>query len=276
MKNIFFALVFLSLRIFVFGQSKQFTMQSNNTMFPDNKPNTKYAATDSRFNNNNTIVYVPKHFDKNKPWQFFLWFHGWNNNIERTLEQFKLREQLEGSGINAILVMPEGARDAQDSYCGKWEQPNYFNDFMGDVKQKLAEMKVVDNTSGNHPLIIAGHSGAAVVLVQIMDHANIPINGMLLFDAISANVDKIVACLQRNINCKLINLYTDRPNTSANSKKLVGLLKTKGLCILEKEDQDFSETDVTVCRVLSLHTQLSHNDVATSNNYIKRFLTCVG
>jgi hypothetical protein len=110
------------------AQDKQLSFQSSNAMFPNNRFNLNYSSNDSRFNDNSTILLVPKHFNNNKPWHYFLWFHGWNNNIYSTLEQFKLSEQLNASGINTILVMLEAAKNAQDSYFGKGEQANYLTD----------------------------------------------------------------------------------------------------------------------------------------------------
>lgn len=275
MKPFFITLLLLTITLGTIAQTKQFTFQSSNAMFPDNKNNPKYSSNDPRYNDNSTIVYVPRHFDKNKPWQYFLWFHGWNNNIHSTIEQFRLREQLDDAGINAILIMPEAAKDAPDSYCGKWEQPGYFDKFMNDAKQKLIEQKVITNNADNHALIIAGHSGASRVLVQIMIHTTIPIKGIMLFDAISGYEDKIITCLKKNSGCKLINLYTNKPNTNASSLRLLEMLKNKKMCVVNKEDTQFNEADINECRILSLHTKLSHNDVATSNSYIKRFLNCM-
>lgn len=256
------------------AQGKQLSFQSSNAMFPDNRFNPNYSSNDSRFNDNSAIIFVPKHFNKNKPWHYFLWFHGWNNNIYSTLEQFKLKEQLNASGINAILVMPEAAKNAQDSYCGKWEQANYFNRFMQDVNDKLVSENII-NANTNGDLIIAGHSGASRVLVQIITYSNLPIKSIFLFDAISGNEDKIASYLQNHTNCSLINLYTNKQNTNASSKRLQQIIQKNGLAFVQKEDTQFAENDMRQTRILLMHTLLSHNDVATSNDYITKFLRAV-
>lgn len=185
MKNQIIALLFflclISTKIFA---QKQFTFSSNNSMFPLKSANSKYPSSDSKFNDNSCLVYVPKHFDKNKIWHFMLWFHGWNNNIQSTIEQFKLREQIILSGANVILIMPEGVKNGNDSYCGNWEQDNYFNYFMEDVKLKLKSEKIVDNITANNQLIISGHSGASRALVRVMDFSSTTIKSILMFDAI--------------------------------------------------------------------------------------------
>jgi len=45
------------------AQQKQFTFQSANAMFPNNKNNAKYPTNDRCFNHNSAIVYLPRHFD---------------------------------------------------------------------------------------------------------------------------------------------------------------------------------------------------------------------
>ena len=274
MKKILFIVCFLISVANCLAQ-KQFSFGSSNSMFPDNAANSKYSSSDGKYNDNSCIVYVPKHFNKNKPWHYFLWFHGCNNNIYSTIEQFKLREQLTLSGANYILIMPEAAKNCMETYSGKWEQPKYFNQFMEDAKLKLISEKIVDKSSSNNQLIIAGHSGASRVLVKIMDNSSTAIKAILLFDAISGFESNIVSCLQKQPSCKLINLYTSKENTNRSSKKLLQLLQKANLNVLQKNDTDLKDEDIRANRIISLYTNLSHNDVAVSYNYLSRFLKAV-
>ena len=208
---------------------KQFTFTSNSSMFPLKIVNVKYPSSDSKFNDNSCLVYVPKHFNKNKPWHFFIWFHGSTNNIQSTIEQFKLREQLVLSGVNAIVILPEAAKNAPESYAGNWEQANNFNYFMEDVKLKLKSEKIVDKVSNENQLIIAGHSGAARVLVRVMDYSSTAIKGILLFDAIYGSETNIINCIKRFPSCKFINLYSQREGCIRSSKKLMELLQKENI-----------------------------------------------
>ena len=255
----------------VFAQ-KQFTFTSSNSMFPLKTANAKYSSSDSRFNDNSCLVYVPKHFNKSKPWNFMLWFHGWNNNIQSTIEQFKLREQIALSGANVILIMPEGVKNGNDSYCGNWEQANYFNYFMEDVKLKLKSEKIVDKITSDNQLIIAGHSGASRALVQVMDYSSITIKAILMFDAIYSHETNIIKCLKKFSSCKLINLHTSREPCTISTKNLIQLMQKQNMGYLQKQDTDVTDAELKNNRILCLSSNLSHNDVPVSYNYLSRFL----
>lgn len=254
---------------------KQFTFTSNNTMFPLKNANAKYSSSDSRFNDNSCLVYLPKHFDKNKSWHFMLWFHGWNNNIQSTIEQFKLREQIELSGVNVILIMPEGVKNGNDSYCGNWEQANYFNYFIEDVKLKLKSEKIVDKITADNQLIIAGHSGASRALVQVMDFSSTPIKAILMFDAIYSHENSIMNCIKRFSSCKLINLHTSREACTTSTKNLIQLMQKQKINYLQKQDTDVTDAELKNNRIICLSSNLSHNDVPVSYNYLSRFLKAV-
>ena len=63
-------------------------------------------------------IFVPKGFRAGEATNLVFYFHGWRNNVDDTLKQFRVAEQLAASGVNAILVLPEGPKDAPDSFGG--------------------------------------------------------------------------------------------------------------------------------------------------------------
>jgi len=275
MKKIFLILCLVVAIANIAFTQKQFTFTSSNSMFPLKTANAKYSSSDSRFNDNSCLVYVPKHFDKNKPWHFMLWFHGWNNNIQSTIEQFKLREQIALSGANVILIMPEGVKNGNDSYCGNWEQANYFNFFMEDVKLKLKSEKIVDKITADNQLIISGHSGASRALVQVMDFSSTTIKAILMFDAIYSHETNIINCLKRFTACRLINLHTSREACTTSTKNLIQLMQKQKIDYLQKQDKEVTDTELKSNRIICLSSNLSHNDVPVSYNYLIRFLKAV-
>ena len=66
-------------------------------------------------------IYVPSHFKPGAATDLIVHFHGWSNHVEEVLRRYELREQLEASGLNAVLVVPQGPKDAKDSGDGKLE-----------------------------------------------------------------------------------------------------------------------------------------------------------
>ncbi|MEI9866286.1 MAG: hypothetical protein WDN00_17365 [Limisphaerales bacterium] len=104
-----------------------------------------------------------------------------------TLAKFQLIEQFCASGKNAILIVPEGPRNASDSFGGKLEDTNGFALFMAEAMGKLerglqpASMSI-DQTTVKRPegrapeigsIILSGHSGGYHVMAAILDHGGL-------------------------------------------------------------------------------------------------------
>src|SRR4051812_15244107 len=73
------------------------------------------------YSDSTVAIFIPKGFREEGPIDFVIHFHGWKNNVAGTLSRYKLIEQLMESGRNAILIVPEGPKDAPDSFGGKLE-----------------------------------------------------------------------------------------------------------------------------------------------------------
>src|SRR5438874_12983120 len=88
----------------------------------------------------NVIVYVPQGFDASLPIDLVVFVHGFNNCITDVLgdtnisctpggairNAYQLATQLEASGKNALLVLPEVACDQATGPAGKVSNPRRF------------------------------------------------------------------------------------------------------------------------------------------------------
>src|SRR5208282_5794374 len=83
---------------------------------------TNYSAAD-HYSDSTVAVFVPKDLRENGPLDFVVHFHGWRNHVESVLTRYQLIEQFAASGRNAVLVVPQGPRDAPDAFGGKLEDP---------------------------------------------------------------------------------------------------------------------------------------------------------
>src|SRR5207244_3266740 len=93
-----------------------------------------YPAAD-HYSDNTVGIFIPKGFRETGRIDFIVHFHGWNNNVASVLRQYKLGDQLVQSARNAVLVVPQGPRDAPDSFGGKLEDPDGFKHFMKEVAE---------------------------------------------------------------------------------------------------------------------------------------------
>ena len=97
-------------------------------------------------------MFIPKGFRETERVDFVVHFHGWRNTVADTLQQFKLVEQLVASGKNAVLIVPEGPRNAPDSAGGKLEDREGFKRFMDEAMVTLRQRGVFksDFVFGGH------------------------------------------------------------------------------------------------------------------------------
>ena len=259
-------------------QGKSYKITSKYNMFPDSVRNAspriydgKTYAAKEHYSDSSAYIFVPDYFDKTKAFQFVFWFHGWGNNIDTALAQYKLQQQFYDAHLNAIFVFPEGPKNAPDSYAGKFEKADSFNHFMNDVYGFLLKEKIL-RTHVPYELILAGHSGAYRAIAYLLLHASTACKGILLFDALYAEQEKFTMHLQQHPNTKLINIFTDEGGTYQNSKGLIADMTVWKWNYLEKEEDDCTADDLKNNRILFLHSKKKHNDVIANQNNFQRFL----
>jgi hypothetical protein len=94
------------------------------TMFPHEKRaqghtyEGKSYPADVHYSDRTVAIFVPKGFRAGDATNLVFYFHGWRNDIDDTFAKFRVAEQLAASGVNAVLVLAEGAKNAPDSFGG--------------------------------------------------------------------------------------------------------------------------------------------------------------
>lgn len=227
-----YCLLFLCLSCTVYAQ-KDFKdlgvllkLSSKYSLFPDSLRNiepriyqNKTYAANEHYNDSSLLIFIPTKFNASKPYEIVFWFHGWNNTIDSTIQSFNLIEQFANAHKNALLVFVESAKNAPDSYAGKFEYPNNFNLYVQDIITQLQHKKIAISNKPTS-FIIAGHSGAYRALSYITLYSKYAIKAIVLFDALYGEEEKFSMYLRNNTNCKFLNIYTTSGGTLENSKSL--------------------------------------------------------
>ena len=257
---------------------KVFRIASSHSMFPDSVRNKlpriyqgiTYAA-EEHYRDSSLFIFVPSYFDNRKPYHLIFWFHGWNNNIDSALQQFKLVEQFSNAHLNAVFVFPEGPKNSPDSYGGKFEQPLFFDGFVLDVMNELLHKNII-TVKQRYDISLAGHSGAYRVISYILLHSINKAKAIVLFDALYGEEEKFAMHLQQNPNCKFINIYTDEGGTLQPSKNLMLDMDAWKWKYLQREEDACTDAELKKNRIVFLHSNKVHNDVITNNNNFEKFL----
>jgi len=282
MKNSVFLYLFLLLYSFVNAQQASLIRyHSAYSPFPDtarmhghiyNKQEFDFI---NHYNDSSVLVYVPSGFSKNKPFELVVWFHGWNNNIDTAAKEFKLMEQFEATGRNAILIFPEGPKNAPDSYGGKMENPGVFENFVQELLGQLAVNNIISNKQSKlinkYPITLAGHSGAYRVISKIIQYY--PVKELLLFDALYGGNEAYLAWLAASKKHRFVAVYTKDGGTFQNTQYIKNYMQDS--LHLKPVSMNENQVDANTLkhqRNLFIYSDKGHNDVITNQNNWQRIL----
>jgi hypothetical protein len=229
--------------------------------------NGKNYPAEKHYKDSSVLVFIPNGFRQSNRSDFVVHFHGWYNNIDSVLYQFQLIEQLIQSGKNAILIIPEGPKNAPDSFGGKLEDELGFKRFMFEIVDKLYKQKKLKTKNiGN--MILSGHSGGYHVMSFILMRGGLSkyIKEVYLFDALYGQTEKYVYWID-HFKGKIINIFTESGGTKGETESLIEDLKGWGIPYLLKKDIDISQKELKLHKLIFLLTDLSHNDVIKMPNF---------
>jgi hypothetical protein len=252
--------------------------QFPSAMFPHAKRDTgywydgkKYPAK-NHYRDSSVAIFIPKGFKQGKSTNFVVYFHGWRNNIDSSFAQFKIAEQFAGSRINAILIHPEGAKNAPDSFGGKFEETNGFKHFLADILQFLAEKKKI-RTKNIGSIILAGHSGAYRVMSFILLRGGLTpsIKEIYLFDALYGQTEKFAYWIDHSKG-RLIDIYTEDGGTKQESQSLMDDLEAWHIPFLSLKESDVSAHNLRKNRIVFISSDLTHNEVIAKRNQFQIYL----
>jgi hypothetical protein len=136
-----------------------------------------------------TVLFnVPTRFNPNKPFLYVVFFHGNRSDVQQCLKDYRLDEQIESSGKNVVLLLPQLAKNASDSSPGKFSRKNVFRGFMREAAQALSQKvgKRHLRPLEQAPILLAAFSGGYKPLACTLDRGGVAsrIKGVLLLDAL--------------------------------------------------------------------------------------------
>jgi len=160
--------------------------------------------------NGTVLLHIPAGFRKTAATDYVYYFHGYRTNVNSAIADFRLRQQIESSGRNVVLVFPETAVNANDPDGGRLDYTSGFTYLANEVAQTLAnEGYVANNTIGN--IALAGHSGAYLLLANIVNVGGSrtgQIKEMYLFDSMYGSSSTFVSFCRADSSRRLMTIAT--------------------------------------------------------------------
>jgi hypothetical protein len=236
----------------------------------------KHYPAETHYRDSTVMLFVPRGVCFGGKVDFVVHFHGWFNHVSKALDEFKLIDQFVESRRNAVLVAPQGPRDAPDSFGGKLEDPGGFQRFMREVLATLqAEPPFRQAALGD--VILSGHSGGYHVMASILARGGLSerVKEVWLFDALYGETAKF-RTWQGQTQGRLLNIYTERGGTREETEKLMADLKAQGTKFLASSHRDAKPEDLRAHRLVFLDTDLGHNEVLAKRQTFRQFLETSG
>lgn len=225
------------------------------------------------YNDSSVLLIIPDQFQKTSTVDLVFWFHGWRNNVDTAAEFYKLSKQFVASKRNAILVLPETARDAPDSYGGKLEQPGMFKALVNDVMNELKKREVIPSQAMSSHILLAGHSGAFRVIAYILQNGQAPVQEVFLFDALYSQLDKYLNWIYQDQSNHFVHWFTNHGGgTDEMSDTMMVELKNHHIDFkLDGEGAVNSEL-IRNNRILFIHSLREHNVIINDPDNFKLLL----
>jgi hypothetical protein len=196
---------------------------------------------DETFNDNRTLIHVPKHFDAQKPGVIVVFFHGHGATLERDVRDRQLvPQQISESGVNAVLLAPQLAVDAADSSAGKLWQPGGLRRFVAESTDHIARLTGDPRAAkamAKMPVVIVAYSGGFVAAATSLNVGGLEgrVRGAFLLDALYADLDTFATWIADNRSAFFVSSYT--PHLKRRNAELMRALKDKGIAVTEDMDQ---------------------------------------
>ena len=121
-------------------------------------------------------------------------------------------------------------------------------------------------------IILAGHSGAYRVMANILQNGNVPVNEVILFDALYANTDKFMSWLTADNNHRFIDLYTNHGGTYDETKDMMQQVTNLNIPADSLEETDITPAVIQNNKIIFIHTLHAHNDIIQHPDNFKLFI----
>jgi hypothetical protein len=213
------------------------------------------------YDDSSVLLVIPNSFKPNQPIDLVFWYHGWHNNIDTALRFYGLARQFAASGVNAILVLPEAGKNVADSYGGKMNQLGMFGLLVQDVMTQLKKQHIASESAPLNNITIGGHSGAFLVIANILDNNALPINEVFLFDALYSHVPSFMNWIAKDPKQHhFIHWFTNKGGgTDEVSDTMMTQLRQKGWPFRLVEENAVTPAILQNNNILFIHSLREHN-----------------
>ena len=208
-------------------------------------------------------IFIPADYQPGDAVDYIVHFHGHTNHVSNVFEKYKLPQQLVAAKVNAILIVPQGPKDAADSGDGKLElDPGGFEKLINEVTDYLnVEGKIRTKQIGK--IALTAHSGGYKVTAAILHHGGLAdhITDAILLDASYGSLEWFADWCNADPNHRLVSLFTD--HLADENQQLTALLDKAGVKHRTLDEATLTDEQLLPRGPVFMHTKGPHDQVPT-------------
>lgn len=197
------------------------------------------------FEDSRTLLHVTPGFDAACPFVVVVFFHGWRATLSRRIggrryhvvETYRLLDQVDAAGLNAVVVAPQFARDADidvvemPGHPGKFAHRGVFARFLDEALGRLATLRGEEAAPYRRaPILLTSFSGGyrAAARVLTVGSTQRRLLGFIGLDTIYDETDAFAAWFAANHrHAFLVAVYTGgRAHDYASAKPTLHLARS--------------------------------------------------
>ncbi|HEY5258541.1 MAG TPA: hypothetical protein VIJ12_09215 [Candidatus Baltobacteraceae bacterium] len=217
-------------------------------------------------------IYVPSYYRPGPAVDLIFHFHGWSNDVPTVFTRYQLREQLEASRRNAILIVPQGPKDAPDSGDGKIElDDGGFARLATDVAAYLQSSGITTTTSiGN--VVVTAHSGGYGAVGGLLTRGgmNASITDVILFDALYAYFDAFANWVAPNPARHFLSLYT--AYTATDNATVIAMMRKSRPDLVTLDGATMTLAQLQTRAPTFIATTVAHDELMQKLDWYELFL----
>ena len=187
---------------------------------------------DVTYSDKRALLFIPKGFDARRPGVIVVFLHGNRATLERDVGgRQRVAAQIAEANVNAVLVAPQLAVNANDSSAGRFWESYGFARFIGEAGAHLARLhgdKRTRKTFATLPVVIVAYSGGYVPAAWALHKggSDARVIGVLLLDALYGEVDKYADFIKRHPSAFFVSAYTS--SSARGNEALQSVLTNQG------------------------------------------------
>lgn len=246
----------------------------------------------SKYDDPTVIVFVPAYFrlPKARHVDVLVHFHGHNSTAKTAMAGHRIREQLDDSKQNAILVMPQGPVNAADSSGGKLDEKGGLSRMLVELLREIGKSAVgkalgkssLAGVKSVRHLCLSAHSGGYRVASLCLLRGGVNVNETYLFDALYGQVSQFRQWVvsrkgkKGRSRHKLISQYAGG-KVRENNHALLKQLKAAGVPVLHEEKPgELTRAQLTKGTAIFMGSPLAHGEVTFRHNGLRDCLYASG